>query len=481
MSHIKRSMDNKKDSKRPLVTIGIPVYNGGGYLSEAIESVLSQSFDDFELIISDNCSNDQTEKICHEYTKQDARIVYIRQKVNMGGVRNFNYLCGVAKGKYFSWLAADDFLHTDFLRETVSVLDCEEQIGLVAVDFRVIDAHGKSLGIERLQSLRRSVSWATRQAHLMSKPSDNAYFSIFGLFRTKILCSILKNFNIPTVASNMEYLYLARAAAITEVSSLPLFLRFYRKHAECAHLQESAKLKRLGRMSRNIEKNRQALVIAISQKRELLFSKIGLRQKFILFSIIIKSWVYSKFQFNPKNLNHWVRSIIRSLGFDMHRIRFSDDAGFDIPSLLSWCNVDAFIDSSESFSEISNRLMGFTKKDAFKQICLNLSPDAPPNVLSTALLDSLSVSKRPALYIQSVQLTRLTPETREHILRYVTGLFIECPQGTSPVTDLFEDGLQKSMFESRFSLWNIHPVKRSNIHGKVEVFCYVYVLSDLVR
>lgn len=92
----------------PLVSIGMPVYNGERYIKEALDSLLSQTFNDFELIISDNASTDATEKICLEYADKDKRIRYIRQRQNKGPLVNFNYVLSHAKGEYFMWAAADD-------------------------------------------------------------------------------------------------------------------------------------------------------------------------------------------------------------------------------------------------------------------------------------------------------------------------------------------------------------------------------------
>ena len=68
----------------PRLSIGLPVYNGENFLAESIESLLGQSYEDFELIISDNASTDGTEDICRSYAQQDSRIRYIRQPHNIG-------------------------------------------------------------------------------------------------------------------------------------------------------------------------------------------------------------------------------------------------------------------------------------------------------------------------------------------------------------------------------------------------------------
>ena len=107
----------------PRVSIGMPVYNAENYLGEAIESLLAQTFQDFELIISDNASTDRTEAICREYAARDPRIRYERQAENQGAARNFNHVFERARGPYFKWAAHDDLHSPTFLARCVEVLD----------------------------------------------------------------------------------------------------------------------------------------------------------------------------------------------------------------------------------------------------------------------------------------------------------------------------------------------------------------------
>ena len=112
----------------PKVTIGLPVYNGELSLSQSIDSVLKQSFTDFELIISDNASTDSTIKICEKYLNKDSRITLVKQNKNIGPLWNFYSVLEKARGDYFVWLADDDYWHPDFLLENVSVLDNHKNV-----------------------------------------------------------------------------------------------------------------------------------------------------------------------------------------------------------------------------------------------------------------------------------------------------------------------------------------------------------------
>jgi glycosyltransferase involved in cell wall biosynthesis len=99
----------------PKASIGMPVYNGEKSIRAALDSVLAQTFTDFELIISDNASTDGTAAICREYGARDRRIRYVRQRENRGPAANFKYVLDEAVGEYFMWAACDDTRSPDFL------------------------------------------------------------------------------------------------------------------------------------------------------------------------------------------------------------------------------------------------------------------------------------------------------------------------------------------------------------------------------
>ena len=131
-----------KQKKNPLLSIGMPVYNAENYIKEAINSILRQTCKDFELIISDNGSTDGTQKICEEYAHKDKRIKYIRHEHNRGAAWNYNYVVGLASGKYFRWAAHDDNLDPEFLKECVSILEKDESVILAYTRAKLIDAKG---------------------------------------------------------------------------------------------------------------------------------------------------------------------------------------------------------------------------------------------------------------------------------------------------------------------------------------------------
>lgn len=131
---------------QPTVSIGLPVYNGENYLPGAIESLLGQTFRDFELVISDNGSSDRTPALCEKYAAQDTRIRYVRSDVNRGLSWNSDRVFVLAKGKYFTWASHDDLWAPTYLQRCVEVLDAAPDVVLCHSEAEFIDATGKSLG-----------------------------------------------------------------------------------------------------------------------------------------------------------------------------------------------------------------------------------------------------------------------------------------------------------------------------------------------
>lgn len=129
---------------RPVVSIGMPVYNGAKYIHEALDSLLAQTFTDFELVISDNASTDDTQAICEEYTRRDLRIRYVRQMVNKGALANFQFVLDQARGKFFMWAAADDRWDNNWIEAIYTGISGEKHMAGFGKLVH-IDAHATTL------------------------------------------------------------------------------------------------------------------------------------------------------------------------------------------------------------------------------------------------------------------------------------------------------------------------------------------------
>jgi glycosyltransferase involved in cell wall biosynthesis len=126
----------------PRLSIGLPVYNGENYLAESLEALLGQSYEDFELIISDNASTDGTAGICRRYEKQDSRIRYFRQPRNIGCAPNHNFVIGQARGELFKTASHDDLYACDLIKLCVAALDEYPHVVLAHSWSAVIDSSG---------------------------------------------------------------------------------------------------------------------------------------------------------------------------------------------------------------------------------------------------------------------------------------------------------------------------------------------------
>jgi glycosyltransferase involved in cell wall biosynthesis len=222
--------------KIPTVSIGLPVYNGSNYLRDALDSILSQTFNDFELIISDNGSTDDTGEICRSYAEKDSRIRYLRNEENLGAAWNFNRVFHLGRGKYFQWACHDDVWTSTLLERYVQVLDKMSDVVLCYSKTTYIDEHGEPIRkyISRpffhdKKSHQRFKSFLSYHIH------PNECNPVLGLFRASILEKSPLIGSYP--ASDMillgdlvlqgefheipEYLFLRRDHALTSVRANP--------------------------------------------------------------------------------------------------------------------------------------------------------------------------------------------------------------------------------------------------------------------
>jgi glycosyltransferase involved in cell wall biosynthesis len=133
-------------TRRPRVTIGVPVWNGADHLEDCLDSLLAQTYDDIEILISDNASTDRTQEICRAYCERDPRVVYHRHPRNIGASANYNHLVHRARGELFRWAAHDDVCAPAFVEKCVAALDASPSDVLSVAGTTFIDADGAVLG-----------------------------------------------------------------------------------------------------------------------------------------------------------------------------------------------------------------------------------------------------------------------------------------------------------------------------------------------
>lgn len=213
--------------RNPPLSIGLPVYNGENYLAESIEALLAQSYEDFELIISDNASIDGTADICCRYQEKDSRIRYFRQKHNIGGAPNHNFLVEQAEGKLFKWASHDDLYARDLLERCVYVLDQSPDIVLAHSWTALIDGSGAVTKAVRYPLATSSPSAPERFRsilHEIGGDDDGGVIRLDVLRRTPLLRSY----------HHSDRTLVAELALHGSFYQVPDWLYFRRDHAERA-------------------------------------------------------------------------------------------------------------------------------------------------------------------------------------------------------------------------------------------------------
>ena len=175
-----------EEARVPLVTIGLPVYNGARYLEGAVRSLLGQTQQDFALLISDNCSTDGTREMCERLAAEDARVRYARQETNRGAARNFATVLQMARSPFFMWAAHDDLWAPEFLSETVTLLsEHPDALGaMTAIEF--IDDNDNPLS---RMTMPRGLSDSNGSVRARSV-QEGGWEVIYGLYRREVLTDV---------------------------------------------------------------------------------------------------------------------------------------------------------------------------------------------------------------------------------------------------------------------------------------------------
>ena len=214
---------------KPRVSIGMPVYNGELFLKEALDSILAQTFKDFELIISDNGSTDGTQEICKAYAARDQRIRYYRNDQNLGGAWNFNRVFELSTGEYFRWACHDDVCEPELLERCIEVLEHKPSVVLCYPKTIIIDEHGK-----HIEYYPDNLNLCFPIPHKRYKRFHEHYRygarcnALFGVMRT----SILKMTPLIGSYPSSDVILLAELALLGEYYEIPEYLFFRREHAQ---------------------------------------------------------------------------------------------------------------------------------------------------------------------------------------------------------------------------------------------------------
>lgn len=180
-------------SQEKLVSIALPTYNRAKYIRRAIDAILAQDYTNFELIIADNASVDETPEICKEYCARDERIRYIRLEKNIGMLPDWVVAFKEAKGVYFMWIADDDWWAPEYVSTLVAALENNPTHGVALCSFRRVYADG-GVHDEMIMTGENDVthdSYVSVHAKVFKNTLLNQF--VFGLFRRSLLLEIFKN------------------------------------------------------------------------------------------------------------------------------------------------------------------------------------------------------------------------------------------------------------------------------------------------
>jgi glycosyltransferase involved in cell wall biosynthesis len=218
----------------PRVSVGLAVYNGENYIRDSIDSILNQTFTDFELIICDNASTDRTDEICREYAARDERVRYYRNERNIGGIMNQNRVLELSRGEFFKLAAHDDICAPEFLDQCVAALDANPDAVLAYPRTQIINEHGELFDSDE-PYVKYTNAWlklalsdrpATRFREIACLP--HSCHHIFGVMRMSAIGSI----SAWGAYAGSDRSLLARMSLLGRYVEVPECLFFLRRHSE---------------------------------------------------------------------------------------------------------------------------------------------------------------------------------------------------------------------------------------------------------
>jgi glycosyltransferase involved in cell wall biosynthesis len=213
-------------TKIPKISVGLPVYNGEAYLAKAIESILDQSYPDFELIISDNASTDRTEEICRDFAARDSRVRFFKNQVNIGGARNHNRVFELARGEFFKLASHDDLYPREMLKRCLEVFEKgPPSIAVVYSYFEVIDEFGNRLEVRTDPIEKKDPRPHLRLARLLLNIGH--YSASYGLIRSEVRRKIEQG-----SFAYSDRVFLAELAMLGEFREIKEALLCLRHHSE---------------------------------------------------------------------------------------------------------------------------------------------------------------------------------------------------------------------------------------------------------
>ena len=221
-------------NRAPLVSIGVPVFNGERYVAETLDSLLAQTFRDIEVVVADNGSTDRTPDIVRGYVARDPRVRHVRSEENRGAAWNYRRVARLAHGRYFKWAASDDLVAPTFIQRCLDALAAHPEAVLAYPRTRIIDEHGRAVEDfdDRLHLVSASPS-DRLSSFLRNVRLTNA---VYGLMPTAVLR------RTPMMANYVgsDICLLAELSLRGTFREIPEVLFFRRFHPSCSSMHRDA-------------------------------------------------------------------------------------------------------------------------------------------------------------------------------------------------------------------------------------------------
>jgi glycosyltransferase involved in cell wall biosynthesis len=232
-------------TEMPLVSIGLPVYNGENFVAEAIQCVLDQTVSNWELIICDNGSTDRTVSICRDYADHDDRIRIYQNVRNMGLAFNFNEVFRLSRGRYFKWITHDDLFTPGFIESCIRELEKDKRLVMAFPRLCYADAAGRPV---RQQTSELSILGSTPESRVqeliaLEMRGTDIFWFLYGLIRRDVLeqTGLMGAYN---GSDQVLLLEIALRGCLKQIDR-ELFLR--REHNAAATLREGWTLRALAK------------------------------------------------------------------------------------------------------------------------------------------------------------------------------------------------------------------------------------------
>jgi len=215
--------------RKPTLSVGLPVYNGERYLARAIDSLLNQDFEDFELIISDNGSSDRTEAICREAAARDPRVCYFRSEQNRGATWNFRRVFELSQGEFFKYAAYDDECYPTMLRRCMeAMVEGGPDVALVYARSETID---EDSAVIPLAGSPRWDSIATGANRVCIRLWHVLWFVLHGQASYGVIRSSFLRRTRPYGTVAADWVIVAQLAMLGKIIEIPEVLFRLRQHA----------------------------------------------------------------------------------------------------------------------------------------------------------------------------------------------------------------------------------------------------------